>query len=75
MAHLIKLHYLTKISMEPFCYSMFSIFLFITANFYVFSYSDVEEMEHYAGVPLPTLYSGDRDQSKMGELIVIWLAY
>jgi hypothetical protein len=51
---------------------MFSIFLFITANFYVFSYSDVEEMEHYAGVPLPTLYSGDRDQSKMGELIVIW---
>jgi hypothetical protein len=54
---------------------MFSIFLFITANFYVFSYSDVEEMEHYAGVPLPTLYSGDRDQSKMGELIVIWLAY
>jgi hypothetical protein len=23
--------------------------------------------DSYAGVPLPTLYSGDRDQSKMGE--------
>ncbi len=32
-----------------------------------FSAGAEDTTDSYAGVPLPTLYSGDRDQSKMGE--------
>ncbi len=37
----------------------------ILANFFA---GAEDTTDSYAGVPLPTLYSGDRDQSKMGEL-------